>query len=474
MTGVVFFVTDQLTQNTTTQEMPSTTRRFSAVTHLIRPQAPQFWQGASFALLFGLCFTSSQAQFVPPSDINVLLGGGQSQLGMPPLVLGSPAGTAPAPAAAKVDYTAATGPWGDLRGSYIYLEAPKSLVENFPLPSTQPRWTFPQERAAELPQIFKQAGLPDDLIARLVAKDRLVQEPPYLHVLPTVQEVEALTPEVRSALYPELAKIPLNEFYVDPVLIIGTTVEDWYKGSKLRPDLVTRIKSLSYKRGETTAFSDISVLLNYAQSDSEARAIFKSFTRTRSLMVRLYLDKASNVPEIVAYWSFGIGIRRKDIEPLIQSIIESESMHDLPLSHLLPALARKLIYTYPGLDLAKNGLLPDCHWTSLNFYNFEPHQYLLDSRLATSQVLESFTAVEPPYQFGDILFFLDNSTGDAFHSCVHLADSLVYTKNGRNVLSPWIISTLEDVKKVYLFRGNGRVQGFRRKDIDAARKNGGD
>jgi hypothetical protein len=476
MTDVVFFVTGPLPQNTTTQEMPSNTRRVSAVTHLIRPHAPALWQGACLALFFGLSLTPSEAQFLPPSDINMLLGGGQSQLGMPPLVLGSPpaAATTPAPAAPKMDYTATAGPWGDLRGSYIYLEAPKTLVENFPLPSTQPRWSFPKERASELPAILTKAGLAADLVARLISKERLVDEDPYIHMLPTVQEVEAMTPQSRSILYTELAKVPLNEFYVDPVLIIGTTVEDWYKGSKLRPELIGRIKALSYSRGETTAFSDISVLLNYAQSDSEARAIFKSFTRTRSLMVRLYLDKSSNVPEIVAYWSFGIGIRRKDIEPLIQSIIESESIHDLPLSHLLPALARKLIYTYPGLDLAKNGLLPDCHWTSLNFYNFEPHQYLLDSRLATSQVLESFTAVEPPYQFGDILFFLDNSTGDAFHSCVHLADSLVYTKNGRNVLSPWIISTLEDVKKVYLFRGNGRVQGFRRKDIDAARKNGGE
>lgn len=476
MTDVVFFVTSPLPQNTTTQEMPSNTRRVSAVNHLIRPHAPSLWQGACMALFFGLSLTLSEAQFLPPSDINMLLGGGQSQLGMPPLVLGSPpaAATTPAPAAPKMDYTATAGPWGDLRGSYIYLEAPKTLVENFPLPSTQPRWSFPKERASELPAILTKAGLAADLVARLISKERLVDEDPYIHMLPTVQEVEAMTPQSRSILYTELAKVPLNEFYVDPVLIIGTTVEDWYKGSKLRPELIGRIKALSYSRGETTAFSDISVLLNYAQSDSEARAIFKSFTRTRSLMVRLYLDKSSNVPEIVAYWSFGIGIRRKDIEPLIQSIIESESIHDLPLSHLLPALARKLIYTYPGLDLAKNGLLPDCHWTSLNFYNFEPHQYLLDSRLATSQVLESFTAVEPPYQFGDILFFLDNSTGDAFHSCVHLADSLVYTKNGRNVLSPWIISTLEDVKKVYLFRGNGRVQGFRRKDIDAARKNGGE
>lgn len=78
--------------------------------------------------------------------------------------------------------------------------------------------------------------------------------------------------------------------------------------------------------------------------------------------------------------------------------------------------------------------------------------------------------VEAPYQFGDILFFLDNATGDAFHSCVYLADTLVYTKNGRNILSPWVLMTIDDVKKVYLYRGNGRVQGSRRKDIQEARR----
>ena len=112
--------------------------------------------------------------------------------------------------------------------------------------------------------------------------------------------------------------------------------------------------------------------------------------------------------------------------------------------------------------MAKHGTLPDCHWTSLNFFNYDPHEYLLDSRLATSAVLENFSPVEPPYKYGDVLFFLNTTTGDAYHSCVHLADNLVFTKNGRNLLSPWLIMRLDDVKKIYLYRGDGRVQGFRR------------
>jgi hypothetical protein len=346
------------------------------------------------------------------------------------------------------------------------------MVDTFALPSTQPRWSFPASMKAELPSLLQKLGLEQVLVSRLLSPSNMAVDGDRVHLLPTAAEVEELPTLTRTALYTELAKYPDNEYCVDPVLIVGASVSDWYRTSKLRPELVSKIEKLSYLRGETIAFSDIPVILNYAQSDLEARQIFKACTRTRSLMVRIQVNKNTNVEQLLNYWSFGVGIRRKDVEPIIQSIIESETLSDLPLSHMLPALPRKLVYTYPGLDMAKNGLLPDCHWTSLNFYNFEPHQYLLDSRLATSQVLEQFVAVETPFEFGDILFFLDNDTGDAFHSCVYLADDLVYTKNGRNILSPWVISTLEDVKKVYLFRGNGRVQGFRRKDIAASRRAG--
>jgi len=317
----------------------------------------------------------------------------------------------------------------------------------------------------ELPAFFTKAGLAPTLIEKLLNTKTLVKNGGNVHVFPPLADLEEIPASVRATIYAELSKYQENEYHADPVLIIGTSVEEWYHSSKLRPELIAKIKKMSYTRGQTTAFSDVPALLNYALSDAETRVIFKACTRTRNLLVRLKLTKQTNAEEIINYWTMGSGMRRKDIEPLIQSIIELDEIDELGISHLLPALARKLLYTYPGLDLAKHGVMPDCHWTSLNFFNFEPHEYLLDARLATSQVLEQFTPVEPPYQYGDVLFFLDNTTGDAFHSCVHLADNIVYTKNGRNLLSPWVIMRLEDVKQIYLYKGNGRVQGFRRKDF---------
>jgi hypothetical protein len=436
------------------------------------PTRPAYLLKRAFAILLTLCCfeTPSAAQSSSETDIANLLTGGNSSLAPNPMLslVTPPATPVQTPAAPKsTSYQAAEGPWGSLVGDYIYLEAPPALVETFALPSVQTRWTFPAPTEASLPSLLSECGLDKAQVDMLLAT--IVKEGEFLHILPPLPFVEQIPGTVRSALYMQIAKYPANEYHMDPVLIFADSIEAWYRSSKLRPELIQKIKQLSYLRGETTAFSDIPALLNYAQSDSEARIIFKACTRTRALMIRLQLDHSTNVQQILDYWSFGVGIRRKDIEPVIQSIIESDTLHDLGLSQILPAQPRKLLYTYPGLDMAKHGLLPDCHWTSLNFYNFDPHQYLLDSRLATSKVLENYIPVEAPYQFGDILFFLDNNTGDAFHSCIHLADTLVFTKNGRNILSPWVIMTIDDVKKIYLYRGNGRVQAFRRKDIDSAR-----
>jgi hypothetical protein len=407
-----------------------------------------------------LLHSTSDAQITSAENLGIILGGSKTP---PPNALTNSASATPS----ETVFEANPGPWGRLQCAYVYLEAPKSLVEGFPLPSPTTRWTLPAAAFAEVPALFLRAGLSQTLIDQLLLPQNVVKSDGLVHILPPLPALENLTPESRGIIYTEFSKYPENEYLVDPVLIIGTSVDEWYHGSKLRPEIIQKIKKLSYMRGETIAFSDIPVLLNYAVSDSEARAIFKACTRTRNLMVRLILDEKSNPDEIIKYWSFGVGIRRKDLEPLIQSILELDGVDDLGISHLLPALARKLLYTYPGLDMAKHGVMPDCHWTSLNFFNYEPHEYLLDARLATSQVLENFNPVDPPYQYADVLFFLDNTTGDAFHSCVHLADNIVYTKNGRNILSPWVIMRLEDVKKVYLYKGNGRVQGFRRKDIAA-------
>jgi len=386
--------------------------------------------------------------------------------GKPTSELPAPAPVTPAAGSNSAAFYANKGPWGKLQCFYVFIEAPTEMMDEVPTPDTKTRWSFPASDAGRLPALFEEAGLPKSFSDVLLDPAHRIIEEGKLHLFPPLEMLAAMTPAMRNVIYPELAKLPDNKYHASPVLITTDTVEEWYRTSELPAEIVSGIRRMAYNRGDCIAFSDVPAILNYARSDSEARRIFKACTRTRALMVRLELSKNdTNVEEILGYWSTGLGLRRNDIEPIIESIIETEGVDRLDIVHLLPALTRRLLYTYPDSEMSREGVLPDCHWSSLNFFNYSPHDYLLDGRLATSSVLEDFQQVDPPYQYGDLLFFVDALKGDAFHSCVYLADDIVYTKNGRNAFSPWILTKLDDVKKIYFSGVNGRIQAYRHKDI---------
>lgn len=358
-------------------------------------------------------------------------------------------------------YKCKPGPWGDLQYYYIYLEAPERLVENFPMPNTITKWTFPGATVVDLKRLFNKTGLSQALQDYLLDPKRMVNQEGGITVFPPLPDLTAMTPEQRTVIYKELAKSDLNEFHSNPVLITSGNVDQWLGGSRLNTELIEIIHKFTYMRGNVLAFSDLSAVLNYVRSDAEARDFFKTMTRTRSLILRMELKKASDVKMITSYWT-GQN-RNKDIEPIMTSGIETEGIEKLDVIHLLPSLARRFIFGYPPMELAIMGRMPDCHWTSLNFFNYKPKEYYLDTRLATSHVLENYVKVEPPYHFGDVLMFL-TPEGNAIHSCNYIADDIVYTKNGENMISPWVLMKISDVLRIYSNESQSSIQGFRLKE----------
>jgi hypothetical protein len=113
------------------------------------------------------------------------------------------------------------------------------------------------------------------------------------------------------------------------------------------------------------------------------------------------------------------------------------------------------------MELGLKGRFPDCHWTSLNFFNLTPKDYYLDTRLAAAQLVENYNTVEPPYKYGDVLCFLEN--GEGLHTCVYIADDIVLTKNGDSILAPWALMQIKDVESIYRRSPATRIQGFRLK-----------
>jgi hypothetical protein len=185
-------------------------------------------------LLVGLIHSTvlvlpSEGQITSAENLGIILGGTKTSTPTSPT---SPTGDT----SQKSVFEANPGPWGRLQCAYVYLEAPKSLIEGFPLPSPTPRWTFPIAMLPQLPALFARAGLSQALIESILQPQKIVKNDTLVHVLPPLQELENLSPESRVIIYTELANTQKMSTISDPVLIIGTTVEAWYKGSKLRPN----------------------------------------------------------------------------------------------------------------------------------------------------------------------------------------------------------------------------------------------
>lgn len=355
------------------------------------------------------------------------------------------------------------GPWGRLQCYPFYLEAPDTVVALVPLPDTQPRWQVPEAEWEGFRAVLARSRLPESAVAALLDTGKSIVRQGIMHLFPSHDLIEALTPEDRQAVYERLASFAGNPLHQYPIFFLGGSVEEWAAGSGLRAGLVATLRRLAYRRGSALAFSDIPTLISQAESDAEVQFIKKKLTRTRSLIVRLELDGGEDLSGLLDYWSTGLNLRRKELEPLFTATAALPGLQHLDLLHLLPALPRKLLYTYPGDEFLTHSRLPDCHWTTLNFFNYSAQDYYLDSRLAASSIIENFVPVNAPYRFGDVLLFL-NPQGSAFHSCIYLADELVYSKNGANPLLPWVLLELKDLQRMYnLDLGHGLIQGYRHK-----------
>jgi hypothetical protein len=78
---------------------------------------------------------------------------------------------------------------------------------------------------------------------------------------------------------------------------------------------------------------------------------------------------------------------------------------------------------------------------------------------------KDYFVVETAFQLGDIVAFLDEK-GNLFHMAVHLADDLVFSKNGTSPVAPWTVTTIDRLKGYYHTRSpNPKLIFHRRSDL---------
>lgn len=385
-------------------------------------------------------------------------------------LLGRPAApTAPTPRAAEKSAATtpegaialAPGPWGELFYTRVVIEPPDSLIPSTELRlAPRPVWFFGGVSPAEFARWWESVPLRPDERAALASPVFWEVGADGIRVRPSPDLVLGLSLEARTRIYAQLSHFAENPSQATPFRFRADSVDEWLRDGGLSAETLALVKPLVYRRGPSLLFSDIEIVLARIPSQVERVRLVKSLARRTTLMVQLHIHPDTDVDALEAYW--GRGQRSRDIGPLLRSLQRRDRTVAIDLIHLLPRAPRQLLYTYPLPDATGQFPFLDCHWTSINFFSLQPEQKSTDHVAVAATIDRDYYLVTGKPTLGDIIMFArpDNTI---IHSCIYLADDLVFTKNGGQSVSPWILMTLADVKAFYPSEEPIELQYYRAK-----------
>ncbi|MDA1307302.1 MAG: hypothetical protein O2917_08580 [Acidobacteria bacterium] len=356
-----------------------------------------------------------------------------------------------------VERQASAGPWGHLQLTPIVISPPLEYVPADWGRNAPAEWVFPEATPELVTAFLASVGLSPEQITQLSPHIRRESRINGVVIAPPSELVRALSPDVRARLYTQLSKSTLNFDQAQSFRFLGQSARDWFGGSLMSPATRQLVEPLLYQDGDFLHFADIESIRSQIVSPLERQYLAKSLLRNSTFLVRLSVDALEDVDALAAYW--GVGGRRTDIRPLLESISDGNDNRLVDIVHLLPVFARNHLYRYPKIqtiDLTRP-VLANCLWSSLNFFGDKPDDRYLDVNYALNALRTEYYVVEHGYQLGDVVALVDDE-GDLFHVAVYLADGLLFTKNGTSPVAPWTIMSVDHLKNFYNRRSeNPRV-----------------
>jgi hypothetical protein len=341
------------------------------------------------------------------------------------------------------------------------IEPTENFIPQFSTTPRPPRWVFHGYSDAALDELWQKAGLSDAQRQALNApanRDRPAAD--TVVIRPPEDLVLALPEAARAMLYFALGAFEENGPQNDAYRIHVAGAENWFDPELMSPATIALARPLLYRRGNHLVFSDQDLVLARLGSAAERVNFIKNLSRRFALLAQLRVAHGADTDALARYW--GRGRRSKDLEPLLDSLAQRPGGGTIDVVHLLPPFARALLYTYPVPSETAAAAARDCHWTSLNFFNNPPDDRYLRLDAVRDALLNDYQPYAGEPALGDIVMFF-TPEGRGIHSCVYVADGIVFTKNGPSPAVPWLLARLEDVTAYYSVNAPLRTQLYRAK-----------
>ncbi|HUR45879.1 MAG TPA: hypothetical protein VMZ27_08410 [Candidatus Saccharimonadales bacterium] len=344
--------------------------------------------------------------------------------------------------------------------SMVHLEVPDSLVPSDAEPMQSTRWMFEGMTPEELSELFGSCDLSTSQKEVLTNRKSWEVSGGNIQLKVSPEIIFGLSRAARDKIYAVLAKSQFNPAHSMPFRFSPDLFDGMLASSELTSEQVDQVKQLAWSREGATCFSDLD-LLKGKMPPAKFKELVETLYSVPALLMRLRVTPETDVDALLKYW--GKGGRMQTIKPLVDSLHKATNGTRVSVDYFLPPFARLRINTFPNPAKDPMAIRQDCFWSAMNFFNETPDNKYYDQQNTIRALQEDYTQTKETPVFGDRIMLLDRHN-QALHMCVYIADGVVFTKNGADFKSPWVLMKLSDMLALYPTQQAVRVVTYRPKN----------
>ena len=334
------------------------------------------------------------------------------------------------------------GPWGNLEALPMYLEPPEEYLPTRTLEAADRRWCFTGLSVAQLTSLFQSADLTGEQQSELLDASKWEVTQNAIYVNPSKELILSLSPQARKVIYGPMLAQPDNLYALLRCSYRADQFDDFFSNSGLPGETLSLIKTLSYPYGDLVIFCDAPTVLDTLPSPELKTRLMKTLLRKRTLLLRLHITPDTDINALSRYWSkAGQGV---NIQPMLESLTKLPQGARMDVIELFPPLPSADLYSYPFPSTRPEDQHKDCHYTALNFFRDTPDPRFTDPKVVKQTLQNDYYPVLADPRYGDLIALVQQD-GSIIHSCIFIADNVVYTKNSPNFRDPYILMTLPDM-----------------------------
>lgn len=339
------------------------------------------------------------------------------------------------------------GPWGNLEALPMYIEPPEEYLPTRSLETADRRWCFKGLSAAQLTSLFQSADLTEEQQNELLDASKWEITADAIYINPSKELILSLSPQARKIIYEPMLAQPDNLYSLLRCSYRADHFDEFFSNSGLPSETLSLIRKLSFPYGNLAIFCDAPTVLDTLQSSDQKTRLMKTLLRKSTLLLRLHITPDTDINALSRYWSkAGQGV---NIQPMLESLTKLPQGARMDIVELLPPLPSADLYSYPFPSTRPEDQNKDCHYTALNFFRDTPDPRFTDANVVKQTLLNDYYPVLADPRYGDIITLVKQD-GSIIHSCVFIADNIVYTKNSANFRDPYIFMTLPDMMDTFM------------------------